>query len=191
MAVPYTLWSRRAGFNPRAPNEQTPSPEARGANSSQHLMESEAQMPANEDEVKANITNELAKERNRAAYDRTLMAWIRTAISLIGFGFAIAKSYEYIEMDAVEKTGRFLDQIHAPLWFGMSFILLGMACILGGVIQYVKVVKQIQTGEFTYGEPRPLAKIVALILLIIGVFALITIFQRRVMPLYGMVAYFC
>jgi putative membrane protein len=148
-------------------------------------------MPADEKEVKTNLANELAKERNRAAYDRTLMAWIRTAISLIGFGFAIAKSYEYIQMDEMEKTGRFIDQIHAPLWFGMSFILLGMLCILGGVIQYVKVVKQIQTGEFTYGEPRPLAKIIALILLIIGFFALITIFQRRVMPLYGMAAYFC
>jgi len=148
-------------------------------------------MPANEDEVKVNLTNELAKERNRAAYDRTLMAWIRTAISLIGFGFAIAKSYEYIQMDEMEKAGRFIDQIHAPLWFGMSFIVLGMLCILGGVIQYVKVVKQLQSGQFTYGEPRPLAKIVALILLIIGIFALITLFQRQVMPLYGMAAYFC
>jgi putative membrane protein len=138
-----------------------------------------------------NLTNELAKERNRAAYDRTLMAWIRTAISLIGFGFAIAKSYEYIQAETLEETGRFIDQIHAPLWFGMSFILLGMLCILGGVIQYVKVVKQIQTGEFTSGDPKPLAKIIALILLIIGIFALITIFQRRVMPLYGVAAYFC
>jgi len=148
-------------------------------------------MPANENEVKVNLTNELAKERNRAAYDRTLMAWIRTAISLIAFGFAIAKSYEYIEMDEMEKTGRFIDQIHAPLWFGMSFIVLGMLCILGGVIQYGEVVKRIQSAQFTYGEPRPLVKIVALILLIIGIFALITLFQRQVMPLYGMAVYIC
>ena len=148
-------------------------------------------MSSDEKEVKTNLANELAKERNRAAYDRTLMAWIRTAISLIGFGFAIAKSYEYIQAETLEETGRFIDQIHAPLWFGMSFILLGMLCILGGVIQYAKVVKQIQTGEFTYGEPRPLAKIVALILLIIGVFALITLFQRQVMPLYGMEVHIC
>jgi putative membrane protein len=148
-------------------------------------------MSSDEKEVKTNLANELAKERNRAAYDRTLMAWIRTAISLIGFGFAIAKSYEYIQMDEMEKTGRFIDQIHAPLWFGMSFIVLGMLCILGGVIQYGEVVKQLQSGQFTYGEPRPLAKIVALILLIIGIFALITLFQRQVMPLYGMAAYFC
>jgi putative membrane protein len=142
-------------------------------------------MPADENEVKTNLTNELAKERNRAAYDRTLMAWIRTAISLIAFGFAIAKSYEYIQMEEMENTGRFIDQIHAPLWFGISFIVLGMLCIFGGVIQYVKVVEQIQSGRFTYGEPRPLAKIIALILLIISVFALITIFQRWIVPLYS------
>ncbi len=145
-------------------------------------------MPADENEVKANLTNELAKERNRAAYDRTLMAWIRTAISLIGFGFAIAKSYEYIEMDEVEKTGRFIDQIHAPLWFGVSFIVLGMVCILGGVIQHVELVKEIRSGRFAYGEPRPMAKIIALFLLIIGIFALITIFQRWIMPLYSVAA---
>jgi putative membrane protein len=146
-------------------------------------------MPTDENEVKVNLTNELAKERNRAAYDRTLMAWIRTAISLIAFGFAIAKSYEYIEMDEMETTGRFIDQIHAPLWFGMSFIVLGMVCILGGVIQHVKLVEQIRSGQFTYGEPRPLAKIISLILLIIGLFALITIFQRWIVPLYSVAAY--
>jgi putative membrane protein len=148
-------------------------------------------MSSDEKEVKTNLANELAKERNRAAYDRTLMAWIRTAISLIGFGFAIAKSYEYIQAEEMETTGRFIDQIHAPLWFGMSFIVLGMVCILGGVIQYGEVVKRIQSAQFTYGEPRPLVKIVALILLIIGIFALITLFQRQVMPLYGMAVYIC
>ena len=148
-------------------------------------------MSADEKEMKTNLANELAKERNRAAYDRTLMAWIRTAISLIGFGFAIAKSYEYIQKEEMETTGRFIDQIHAPLWFGMSFIVLGMVCILGGVLQHRGVMKQIQSDRFTYNEPRPLAKIIALILLIIGVFALIAIFQRRIMPLYGMAAYFC
>ena len=148
-------------------------------------------MPGNDDEVKINLTNELAKERNRAAYDRTLMAWIRTAISLIGFGFAIAKSYEYVERDLLETSGRLLDTLHAPLWFGMSFILLGMMCILGGVIQYTKVVKQIQSDRFSYSESKPLAKIVALLLLIIGIFALITIFQRRILPLYGMASWMC
>ncbi|GAB6058481.1 YidH family protein [Desulfonatronum parangueonense] len=145
-------------------------------------------MPTDEDgvTVTVNLTNELAKERNRAAYDRTLMAWIRTAISLIGFGFAIAKSYEYIHYETLERTGRLLDDMHAPLIFGISFIILGMLCILGGVIQHAKVLRQIQASEFTYADSKPLAKIVALILLVIGIFALIALFQRRVLPLYSL-----
>lgn len=148
-------------------------------------------MPTDEDDdtgvtVTVNLTNELAKERNRAAYDRTLMAWIRTAISLIAFGFAIATSYEYIHYETLEKTGRFLDRMHTPLWFGLSFILLGMLCILGGMIQHRKVLREIRSS--TFNESKPLAKIVALILLFIGVFALISLFQRRVAPLYSMVA---
>ena len=145
-------------------------------------------MQTDEDQVavKVNLTNELAKERNRAAYDRTLMAWIRTALSLIGFGFAIATSYEYIHYETLEKTGRFLDRMHAPLWFGLSFILLGMLCILGGVMQHRKVLREIRSSTFTSSESKPLAKIVALLLLVIGIFALISLFQRRVVPLYSL-----
>ena len=55
------------------------------------------------DAIKTSQTNQLAKERTREASDRTLMAWIRTSISLIGFGFAIAKTYEYVETDYMEK----------------------------------------------------------------------------------------
>ena len=122
------------------------------------------------------LTNELAKERNREASDRTLMAWIRTSISLIGFGFAIAKSYEYIEKDYFEKTGKVLDAIHTPAIFGASFILLGMLGLLAGVIQYGRILKRIQSDQFTYEEPRPLPKLMAIILLLIGVFGIISIF---------------
>jgi putative membrane protein len=147
-------------------------------------------MQADKDEVAVtvNLTNELAKERNRAAYDRTLMAWIRTAISLIAFGFAIATSYEYIHSETLEITGRFLDRMHTPLWFGISFIILGMLSILGGVIQHLKSLRQIESSKFTYADSKPLAKIVALILLLIGIFALISLLQRRVMPLYSLAA---
>jgi len=53
----------------------------------------------NQHVAKKSLTNELAKERSREASDRTLMAWIRTSISMISFGFAIAKTYEYVETD--------------------------------------------------------------------------------------------
>lgn len=103
------------------------------------------------------------------------MAWIRTSISLFGFGFAIAKSYEYIEADYMEETGRALDALHTPVIFGISFIVLGMLGIFTGVIQYGRILKRINSDQFTYIEPRPLPKIMAILLLVIGVFGLIAI----------------
>ncbi|MEN8692150.1 MAG: DUF202 domain-containing protein [Desulfobacterales bacterium] len=129
----------------------------------------------NQNVAKTSLTNELAKERNREASDRTLMAWIRTSISLFGFGFAIAKSYEYIEADYMEETGRALDALHTPVIFGISFIVLGMLGIFTGVIQYGRILKRINSDQFTYIEPRPLPKIMAILLLVIGVFGLIAI----------------
>jgi uncharacterized membrane protein YidH (DUF202 family) len=43
----------------------------------------------------------LAYERIYLAHERTLMDWVRTAISLISFGFTIAKVFEYLR----EKNG--------------------------------------------------------------------------------------
>ncbi|HMK35743.1 MAG TPA: DUF202 domain-containing protein [Desulfomonilaceae bacterium] len=51
-------------------------------------------MNTDENVTKPKMRNEFAKERTRESADRTLNAWIRTSISLIGFGFAIAKAYE-------------------------------------------------------------------------------------------------
>jgi len=129
----------------------------------------------NQNVAKTSLTNELAKERNREAADRTLMAWIRTSISLIGFGFAIAKTYEYIEADYMEETGRVLDALHTPVIFGISFIVLGMVGIFAGVIQYGRILNRIHSDQFTYIEPRPLPKIMAILLLVIGVFGLFAI----------------
>ena len=44
---------------------------------------------------------QLAFERTFLAYERTRIAWVRTALSLISFGFVIAKFFQYLR----EKQG--------------------------------------------------------------------------------------
>src|SRR4029077_20627426 len=44
---------------------------------------------------------QLAFERTFLAYERTQIAWVRTALSLISFGFVIAKFFQYLR----EKQG--------------------------------------------------------------------------------------
>ena len=126
----------------------------------------------NQELTKPSTTNELARERNRAAADRTLMAWIRTSLSLIAFGFSIGKIYDYLEK---VNPDRVLDPLDTSRIFGEAFITLGVFGLIAAIVQYRRILKQIERGEFVYTEPFPLAMITAIILLLIGVFGFVAV----------------
>jgi len=122
-----------------------------------------------------NVSNELAKERTREAADRTLMAWIRTCLSLIGFGFGIAK-FRDVLVEAGLRRGP--EHIHSTLIFGLSFISLGIFGLLAAVVQHWRILQHIKFGNFQYTGFRPVVMITALILLLIGLFAFISLVLR-------------
>ena len=115
-------------------------------------------------------TTELARERSRDATERTLMAWIRTALALIGFGFGIGKVQDYMEKIHPEKI---YDPIHGARIFGGAFITLGILAVLMAVFQYRRRLSLIKKDVFVYSEPLPLSEVVALLLLLIGLFGFV------------------
>ena len=121
---------------------------------------------------KTNITNELARERNRAAADRTLMAWIRTALAMIGFGFGVSKLYEALEK---ANPDRVTDTLNSAYIVGEALIALGVLGLLAAVIQYSQLLKKIDDEQYVYRAPRALPMIVSTLLLLIGVFAFVSI----------------
>ena len=121
---------------------------------------------------KASTTNELARERNRAAADRTLMAWIRTALAMIGFGFGVGKLYDALEKANPEGV---FDPLYSAQIVGEALIALGVLGLLAAVIQHWKILKKIENEQFVYRSPRALPMIVSILLLLIGVFAFISI----------------
>ncbi|CCF85494.1 YidH family protein [Nitrolancea hollandica] len=129
------------------------------------------------DETRAgpDTSTELARERTREAADRTLMAWIRTALSLISFGFGIGAAFELLSAALPAKQ---INPLHATLVVGISFILLGMLSLLGAIIQYELTLKRLEQPTFTYKAPRALTLVVAILLLIIGVFSLVAVAIR-------------
>ena len=113
----------------------------------------------------------LARERTRAAADRTLMAWIRTSISMIGFGFTIAKLG-----DVAEGASDYKDPIHGMQIFGGAFMVLGVLALVGAMIQHRWILKGVAQGQYTYMDKRPLAMTVAILLIWIGLFGAAAIF---------------
>ena len=121
---------------------------------------------------RTSITNELARERNRAAADRTLMAWIRTALAMIGFGFGVGSIYDALEE---ANPGQFSDPLHSTKIVGEALISLGVFGLLAATVQHWKNLKNIDDKQFIYRPPRALPMIVAVLLLLVGVFAFVSI----------------
>jgi uncharacterized membrane protein YidH (DUF202 family) len=122
-----------------------------------------------------NVSTELAKERTREAADRTLMAWIRTCLSLIGFGFGIAKFRDILAEAGLHRGP---EHMHSTLIFGLSFIALGIFGLLAAVIQHWRILQNIKFENFQYTGFRPVVMITALILLLIGLLAFISLVLR-------------
>ena len=64
---------------------------------------------------------QLAFERTFLAYERTRIAWVRTALSLISFGFVIAKFFQYLR----EKQGE-TATVLSPRAIGLVMITIGL-----------------------------------------------------------------
>src|SRR5262245_33502155 len=80
----------------------------------------------------------LALERTFMAADRTLMAWVRTAISMIGFGFTLYKSLEYL----YQQNARAIS-LNGPRNMGLTFIALALFSLLIASIQYGRYIRRI------------------------------------------------
>ena len=117
----------------------------------------------------------MAFQRTRMAADRTLMAVIRTALSLISFGFTIYTFFNKLRDAGVLKGA-------APTRnFGVSLVLLGIGMLILGIIYHVMFMlglrrtrtslKAEQLVHAESGFPASLVAIVAVILLLIGVAA--------------------
>lgn len=120
----------------------------------------------------------MAFQRTRMAADRTLMAVIRTALSLISFGFTIHTFFNKLKEAGVLKGTA------SARNFGESLVLLGVGMLILGIIYHVRFMlglrrarDRMKTEQLVHAEsgfPASLVLIVAVLLLLIGIAAAIS-----------------
>lgn len=116
------------------------------------------------------LTDELAKERNRAAAERTLMAWIRTSLSLISFGFGIDRI-----VSALRGLGSTSEAVGLSRNIGLCFIAIGTLALLAASLNHRHDLRRINRGDFTYSSRLSLSFVVAIALILVGLFAFVGI----------------
>lgn len=129
----------------------------------------------NEAAIELKTSDKLAYQRTILAQERTLMASVRTSVSLISFGFTIAKFFHDLkEKGVLEGTGAATKRV------GIWLIWIGTLYIFASCIQHQLVLKslRVEGAKFRYS----FTFILALIITILGA-ALIFSFYNDLLEL--------
>ena len=122
--------------------------------------------------VRLDTGTRLAFERTYLAHERTQMAWVRTALSLISFGFVIAKFFEYLHEKLGEKA-----PLMGPRTVGILMVSIGLGSLTFAIWQHRQAMKWLR--EQCPDLPVSLAGVTAGLLALLGVLALIGAVVRQ------------
>lgn len=119
--------------------------------------------------------------RSRLALEQMMMSWILTAITLIGFGFAIVQFFEqFTKLTGIEPATRLL----TPMLFGAALIGMGVVALVVAGWQYRTLLRHLRHEDFAaiagMGSRPASTPIYALTIIVIfvGVFALFAVATR-------------
>ena len=133
-------------------------------------------------EVRVTADTHFGWLRTRLSVERTMMSWVRTAVSLIGFGFAIVQFFERLQQMPGTQAALIPT---APKYLGLALISCGIVALIIAIWQYNWTVRYLRSGSFAKvaglkeGMQSPVIA-VAVLLTLIGLFALSAVLLRLV-----------
>jgi putative membrane protein len=134
-------------------------------------------------EVRVTAESHFAWLRTRLAVERTMMAYLRTAVSLIGFGFAIVQFFHNFHQMPGEANPRFPD---AAWYMGLALIFCGVMAAIISIREYQWTIRYLWGESFApvagmtkEGKNSPLFA-TAIVLVLIGTFAFFAVLLNLV-----------
>jgi putative membrane protein len=137
-------------------------------------------------EVRVTADTHFGWFRTRLSVERTMMSWARTAVSLIGFGFAIVQFFDRLQQMPGARPANYP---RVPQYLGLALIGCGIMALVISLWQYWWTVRYLWGGAFapvagmagTTKEQMQSPVIATAVLLIgIGLFAFSAVMFRLV-----------
>ncbi len=111
----------------------------------------------------------VADLRDYLAEERTFLAWIRTSIALMGFGFVVAHFGIFANEPHVTNHASGVQPHDLSLWFGTALIAMGVTVSLFSAWRYMRLVGELNRGQFVKRSLSKQGLIVALSLALLGI----------------------
>jgi inner membrane protein YidH len=102
------------------------------------------------------------------AAERTVLAWIRTGLSLMGFGFVVARFGLFLRQSAAASNAADVKSYGFSIWVGTAMVLAGVFVNLTSAIRHAQIIAGLNRGDEVVGRPSYTALAVAMMLAIVG-----------------------
>lgn len=108
------------------------------------------------------------------AAERTLLAWIRTGLSLMGFGFVVARFGLFLRELVVVQAGQLAAESQpargrASLWFGVALVAAGVIVSSFAAIDHLRVLRGLRRGDTTVATKSGMGVVLGAALALFGV----------------------
>ena len=105
------------------------------------------------------------------AAERTLLAWIRTGLTIMGFGFVVARFGLFLSLLAAQHVPSRIP-VASPSFFssgiGIALVLLGAGSMIFAAIQHRRLVASLPVGDLPPFHSRAFPLVLAFILGALG-----------------------
>ena len=105
------------------------------------------------------------------AAERTLLAWVRTGLSLMGFGFVVARFGMFIRELALVRGLDVPPPAARPvsLWIGVALVAVGVLVNLLAAVDHGRVVRSLRRGDTHPATKSAMGVVLAAVLAALGV----------------------
>ena len=107
--------------------------------------------------------------RDYLAEESTFLAWIRTGLTLMGFGFVVARFGLFLEVIQITRGSTPVQPHGLSPWIGTAFVAAGVMVNLLLTRRHLHLVGELNRGKLAEHHPSKLAVILALFLALVGV----------------------
>lgn len=111
----------------------------------------------------------MAELRDYLAEERTFLAWIRTGISLMGFGFVVARFGILGNMSYIPQQLPAAQPHELSLWLGAVLIAIGAIVNLFSARRFMRLVGELNRDRFADRSLSKQGVIVACFLALLGI----------------------